>query len=356
MKRARICILLAITLILVLGFGSTALASEGEGGDIGAQSIGPPPKPTMSVTGSGKSETIYDWMIEKAADKSGITLPLEASETVAYTISLEKGKGRTVNTVSGTLSLTVYSDTGFKVHSISAWVEKDPPGPGSWSEVPGTKQTLVGETTYQKGSHTIQYSANVPDASGPFRVKFKVDIVQNPDDPEPVSNGFQLAPSTVNDKITVSDVASATGVPDAISIVPDANYLGTWSNIQSDRTITYTVTFTNTGNTTGGSGPYDNEATIVETEQSATASVQVDVPQPQPTPEPTPDPNPPEPRDERKVRWPDRTPPPEEVAADAVPLPRTGGLIEWEWVALVGGMLTSGGGALYLVRRRKFKK
>lgn len=337
MKRARFLFLLAICLVVSMAFGGTALASQ---------------KPySMDVSGSGQSTTTYDWTIQKSADQSEFSLSVGQSQTVNYAITLDKGDGSTVNTVNGTLTLTVHWPNGIDVNTIKAYVQKKGSG-SNWNKVSGTEQTVVSDQHYAMGTHKIEYSATVPEASGQYRVKFEVDRKQSLDDEEDESSGFSLTASAVNDTITVVDNPDDGGMPGSIDIAPDSDYLGTWPGIADDEVINYSIVFTNIANESGGSGFFENEASIQETKQSAIASVTVNVPAPTPRPTPNPTPKPkPKPRDRSTP-----TPVPTELDAASVALPRTGGLIEWEWIALAGGMLSGCGGGLYLLRRRRMKK
>ena len=330
MKRARICFLLALTLVFVLGFGSTALATSSY---------------TLSATGEGEVQTIYNWTIDKSAVPQGdLNLSVGESQVVDYTINVNKEEETGfLITVSGTLSMIVNAENGLDVDSVTAKFYK--------------YSTLINEETLESDPHydpsstayTFDYDYDTTDSLGygNYTIVFNVYSSNHRDRDTSTSVSFTLV--DVNKEVTVSD-AVTSGLPADVAAAPDAAYLGTWPNISTSTPITYSVEFTNNGNKSGNSWPYDNTATIQETGQQDSATVTVSVPKVDSG-------NPPEPREERKVRWPDRTPPPEESAAPAaVELPKTGGFIEWEWIALAGGMLASGGGALYLVRRRKMKK
>lgn len=298
MKRARICILLAITLIFVFGFGSIALAN---GPDLAADGFGSPhgkiciEKTINSLDGDPQEGVMFElyrlrhfgWEKVEAKDT-------ESDGKVCF-------------------NGLVYDD--YKV------VEVVPDGyTSSWKG--NEKQVKI-----DKWHKTINLEVVNTENPGHICIEKRESSVEG----EPMQ-GILFTLTCGETQIE--------GYTDVYGIVCfDQLEPGTYTLVEENVPNGYTTSLT----------AENNQITVGPGEEKSIVVINTKIPDPH---------DPPEPRDERKVRWPDRTPPPEELeaAADAVPLPRTGGLIEWEWVALAGGMLTSGGGALYLIRRRRIKK
>ena len=330
MKRARIYFLFALSLALVLGFGSTALANNNDY--------------SLSISAGATETTVYNWTISKTVAPDSVSVPIGQPATVNYQIDVDRKDAlSTTKKLNSTLTVDVKEDSGIKIRTIrikvySFWNH-------NWVEIENKNIENNGNNgkQYDKGPHDFGYSRDV--IGEKYKVRYEVEIVGLPDkniDSEEISVQQAVQPINITDTATASLPAQVT-----------ADYTGNQWEVGADGLshydIDYPVIFTNAGNGAEECGTFANTATIVEIPtESADASVSVCVPK-------ATNPNPPEPREERKnaVRWPDRTPPPEEAPAE---LPKTGGFIEWEWLALAGGMLTSGGGALYLVRRRKMKK
>lgn len=357
MKRARICFLLALTLIFVLGFGSSALA-------------------TTSTVRLGNLHDYYEcvanfnWDIAKSVDPSILTLKSGESGTVTYTIDVTKEEAITVlKKPYCKLYLTVWGD-GYDAErfintTITAWVEDT-----SGNRVNDVEKLADNQTFEPSGGvgqrESKTYSFNyTPDlslssaqvAAADYRIAFHVEATrqkrivgdwenEGPDIDTTKTADFSDFCTVHDDPITVQDNMGASDLPSTITY----NYHSQSWNVTDAGPITYPVQFVNNGDNTENSYTFQNIASIVDTDTISDATVTINV-----TPKPTKKPNPPEPREERKVRYPDPTPSPDLEAA-SVELPKTGGFIEWEWIALAGGMLASGGGALYLVRRRKMKK
>jgi LPXTG-motif cell wall-anchored protein len=336
MKRARFYLLLAISLVIVFGFGSTALAWPGP--PCPSPTPPPPPSYTLCATGQGEIQTIYNWTIEKSVETHGdMNLSVGESQVVDYKIEVGKEEETGFGIlVTGTLSMTVNAEDGLDVVSITGKLHKS--GDGDFGV-----QTLASGTHYDPSGdpYTFDYSYFTTDHLGPgfYSLIFEVDASNHSD--RDTSADVSFAFVDVNDEVTVTDVV-ASGLPGNVVAAPDGDYQETRTGIVGPETFEYTVTFTNNGNKSGNSWPYDNTATIVETEQSSSASVTVSVPK-----EKT--------KTKTKTVVVEVTPEPT-AAPVAVELPKTGGFIEWEWIALAGGLLTSCGGGLYLIRRRRMKK
>lgn len=317
MKRARILILLVICLVVSMAFGGTALASS---------------RYTIRGGAEGEVSTVYDWSIQKTVDTHGdINLSKGESQVVDYAIALDKDDGTFGITVSGTLTLNVNASEGIDIRSIKARLHKS--GGGDYGE-----KTLPSEAHYGPGTYTFDYDYSTTDALGPgnYRIEYDVDIV-GPDD-KSVDAPFTFGFSVINDEITVVDTLDGSDLPDDVSFAANGDFLGTWGGISDDTVLNYQVMLENQGNKKGGSGVLENTAVIQETEESSSASVEVTVP-----------------KEKTKTKTVEVVVTPVPSAAPA-PLPKTGGLVEWELIALAGGMLTSCGGGLYLLRRRRMKK
>lgn len=333
MKRARLCLMLAICLVVVLGFGSTALARPG-------CPPTPPPIPSyeLSADGEGEVQTIYNWTIDKTVETNGdINLSVGESHMVNYAVALTKGEGDTTKEITGTLTMTVNDSDGIDVKWVKAKVHRK--HDGDFGE-----QTLVSDPHYGPGTYIFDYSTPVNHINGEFRIEFEVEI-QGSDDKECETSYFSITPQTVNDSVTVQDVMDGSGLPSQVSFVPDPNYQAAGGQVIADesKVIEFQVVFTNDGNKSASSGTFTNTATILELEKSDSTTIDVSVPKVGTT--------------KTKTKTVEVLVTPEPTAAPVeVELPKTGGFIEWEWIALAGGLLTSCGGGLYLIRRRRMKK
>lgn len=343
MKRARICILLALTLVFVLGFGSTALAEEGEG-EILAETLthNPPQSPydlTFTINGDCKITTEYAWTISKTSDLSAVSIKPGESADVKYTITAEK------TMVNETAEENVSSSIGIDTHNgnkvkvvVQACVKED------GTPIPDTIEDLTSDWSSQDRS--INYNpAFTPKTGSSYEIVYTGKCWLWGDGSKDINESLSITVNndSINGTINVTDTVSS-GLPSSIT----SSYGGGGYTFSDSGSQEYTVTFENVSQTSG-TFTVTNTAKIDETQYEALpVDVTVKVPKKSS--------GDPEPREERKVRWPDRTPPPEELESASVELPHTGGFLEWEWIALAGGMLASGGGALYLVRRRKMKK
>lgn len=339
MKRARICILLALTLVFVMGFGSTALAN-------------PCPIQT-SYSASYQCETAYTWSISKDANPKTVELGVGESQPIEYIVTAQKAVASktATSTITGAFSMTLGS--GYCRANVKAYVKENE------SKIGSTEKIVIDDTygtKFHDGDSWPYDSEYTPDPAKSYQVVYEgwmqwwsgsgMDIESEDID---VTYNVDVSDTPINGSINIQDVMDASGLPSQVTV----DYTGqTWSDItDSGQLPAYIATVTNNGNKSASTGDMINTATALNIEGVDPASVTVTVTTPKVS-----KPKPPEPREERKVRWPDRTPPPEELESASVELPKTGGFIEWEWLALAGGMIASGGGALYLVRRRKMKK
>lgn len=348
MKRSlKLLIVLAVSLTILLGFSSTAFAS------------GPPCSITIKdLTSTLKVTTPYTWSIEKTVPPTELTLAEGASGDVTYDLDVTKVAGE--STVEGSMSCKIKADVNYGEQAkvdIKVYITED------GKKLTATEENLTNSFPY--GDVTLNYAPTfTPKAGSSYAVAYEGTVYWDWSSSQKKwkesaivkdSKGFTVENlASITAPISVTDTVGT--LPDGITASPATH---DWSDINDGLDESYTVTYTNNG-ADPGTYTVTNTAVINETEQNDGASITIKVLTPDETPAPTPTPkphDPPEPRDERKVRWPDRTAPPAQTAAPvAVALPRTGGFIEWEWIALAGGMLTSCGGGLYLARRRRMKK
>jgi|GEM_PF-4619470 len=305
MKRARICILLALALVFVLGFGSTALAAD----DSGTPPADEQPAATLMSDGPDLSTygKIHPYgsitVIKTINSENGDPQP-------GITFKLFWGKKQLASGVTGADGQVI-----FNVYWAGQYVvvEEVPTGyTSSWSDndkhvnmwKPGNKTERV--VNYENpGSICIDKRKGSAEGDPMEGITFTLFVGE-----EQIASGATDAEG----KLCFEELPPGTYI--LVEDVPS----GYKTSLEDNQQITVTP-----GETVS--------ITVINKKKSN-----------------------PEPRDERKVRWPDRTPPPEELESASVELPHTGGFIEWELLALAGGMLASGGGALYLARRRKMKK
>ena len=342
MKRARICILIALTLIFVLGFGSTALADEGDGEThVEAQMVNPPPSPyDLSYYPEGDCQITaeYSWTIQKNANESIVSIKPGQTDDVIYTISAEKTlvSSSTNETIKGCIGIDPHRGNKVKV-VVSACLKED-------GQIIASQEDITSDWSAE--DRVLEYDPSfTPQSGSSYEIVFTGTCwlwaagLPSQNINETIS--ITVSEDITNDFIDVTDTISSN-LPTGIT----SNYNGGLFSFNDSGSQEYTVLFENIDQSSG-SFTVTNVARIDQTQYEAPpVTVTVKVPKKS---------KPPEPREERKVVYPDETPAPEAAAA-ATELPKTGGLIEWEWIALAGGLLTSGGGAMYLVRRRKMKK
>jgi hypothetical protein len=227
------------------------------------------------VTASGTWQTTYGWTIQKSVTPNKWKLADNQSGISTYTVILTKDSGTTVGpNISGVVTVNNIGPLATIGLAINIKLTR----PESTDEL---QSVIIGSPAqigaYQTGSYPYTIGVPTP-VSGNYEITADVTITNysgfpgTPKGPGPsLSNDivFGSGPLLVNDTVHVVDVFDGTA---PVS-------LGTFN---AGETITYPRTFKGTD---ARFEPYNNTATIVETQQSATAGVLVYHPSGYPTPE-----------------------------------------------------------------------